>query len=144
MSGQGPMSGNFGHFMVYAPTDKPDINEYGVARYGMEVQRLASTLNNHLADKRFVCGDDYTIADMACLPWFQLLRTFGYSHPSGVQASSFLNMQQYRHLNRWADQLMSRGKVQRGMIVCRKHPKPWLVDKRFMHLAADVGTKAKL
>jgi len=51
MAGQGPMTGNYGHFMVYAPGDKGAAREYGVARYGMEVQRLCSTLDQHLAGK---------------------------------------------------------------------------------------------
>ncbi|KNC75048.1 hypothetical protein SARC_12418 [Sphaeroforma arctica JP610] len=49
MAGQGPMTGNFGHFMVYAPADKGAARDYGVARYGMEVQRLSDVLEKHLA-----------------------------------------------------------------------------------------------
>merc|ERR1712151_1006441 len=49
VGGQGPMTGNFGHFMVYAPSDAVHARNYGVARYGMEVQRLADVLERHLA-----------------------------------------------------------------------------------------------
>ena len=42
------MSGNFGHFMVYAPANAVDARHYGVARYGMEVQRLCDVLDRHL------------------------------------------------------------------------------------------------
>eukprot|EP00747_Dinoflagellata_sp_TGD_P074988 gnl/TRDRNA2_/TRDRNA2_158547_c0_seq1.p1 gnl/TRDRNA2_/TRDRNA2_158547_c0~~gnl/TRDRNA2_/TRDRNA2_158547_c0_seq1.p1 ORF type:complete len:285 (+),score=61.73 gnl/TRDRNA2_/TRDRNA2_158547_c0_seq1:84-938(+) len=136
MAGQGPMTGNFGHFMVYAPDDKPEARNYGVARYGMEAQRHMSVLDLHLADgRKWICGDDYTIADMICLPWFQMLRTVGYKHPNGVGAADFLSCDQYKHLNRWADELMKRPQVQRGLLVCRGQGKPWLEDDRFKHLA---------
>lgn len=64
MGGQGPMTGNFGHFMVYAPAEKVETRNYGVSRYGMEVQRLCSVLDRHLEGKTFIVGEEYTIADM--------------------------------------------------------------------------------
>jgi GST-like protein len=72
MGGQGPMTGNYGHFMVYAPADKVEARNYGVARYGMEVQRLCDVLEKHLAEgnKTYLVGEQYTIADMMCFPWF--------------------------------------------------------------------------
>ena len=79
--------------------------------------------------QEFLVGGVYTIADMICLPWFAQLRT-GYQHPSGVGANTFLDVQQYRNLGRWANQLLQRPEVQRGMVVCRKHGKPWLADQR--------------
>jgi GST-like protein len=136
MAGQGPMTGNFGHFFVYAPGSQGAARDYGVARYGMEVQRLCSVLDERLATRRYLLGDDYTIADMACLPWFQLLRNEkAYRHASGVNAGDFLGVERYKHCVRWADELLKRPEVQRGMLVCRKYGKPWLEDKRFMHLA---------
>ena len=135
MAGQGPMTGNYGHFMVYAPGDKGAAREYGVARYGMEVQRLCDTLDKHLEGKNYICGDEYTIADMICFPWFDIIRGKGYTHSNGVAARNFLNMKQYKHANRWADQLQKRPAVARGMLVCRGSPKPWLTDDRFKHLA---------
>ncbi len=110
---------------------------YGVARYGMEVQRLCSVLDRHLSDGRaFICGDEYTIADMAILPWLDLLLSgTGYNHRSGVGAKDFLTMTQYTNCAAWSARLMARPQVQRGMLVCRKDGKPWLVDERFKHLA---------
>ena len=55
------VTGNFGHFMVYAPDGEIGARNYGVARYGMEVQRLCSVLDQHLANREFMCGDLYTI-----------------------------------------------------------------------------------
>jgi GST-like protein len=85
MAGQGPMTGNFGHFMVYAPDDKVEARNYGVMRYGMETQRLCSVLENHLATRQYMVGEEYSIADIAIFPWFQQLRTglLERSHAAG-------------------------------------------------------------
>lgn len=120
---------------VYAPADKGAACEYGLARYGMEVQRLCSTLEQHLEGRRYICGEEYTIADMICLPWFHVIRHRGYTHANGVSARTFLNTAQYKNCNRWADMLMERPQVRRGLLVCRKYGKPWHLDDRFKHLA---------
>lgn len=144
IAGQGPMTGNFGHFFVYAPDDQGPAREYGVSRYGMEVQRLCSTLDQHLRDNDgdYICGHNYTIADMIIFPWFDLIRKKGYTHHSGVAARNFLNVAQYKHANAWADHLCSRVEVQRGMLVCRGVGKPWLSNEprfasRFGHLRRE-------
>ena len=139
---QGTITGNYGHFFVYAPADQGAAREYGVFRYGMDVQRMCSVLDQHLATRRYLCGGEYTVADMACLPWFHLLRDRGYWHASGVKAKDFLSLAQYTHANRWADELVARPEVQRGMLVCRgQFAKPWLNpdDKRFTHLKGKVS-----
>ena len=121
---------------MYAPDDKAEARAYGAARYGMEVQRLCSVLDTHLADKTYICGEEYTVADMMCLPWFEQIRSpKGYLHACGIGAKKFLSPHRYTNLNRWADMLMQRPQVQRGMLVCRKYGKPWLHDDRFKHLA---------
>lgn len=129
MAGQGPMTGNFGHFMVYAPPDKVDARNYGVTRYGMEVQRLCSVLNNHLADKEYMVGGEYTIADIMIYPWFKQLMG-GYKHNSGIAAADFLTISQYTHAVAWAERISLRPAVQRGMTVCsfKGVAKPWLVE----------------
>lgn len=139
MSGQGPTFGNFGHFFVYAPPNKKETRDYGVARYGMETQRLCSVLENHLKStptvgsnphRSYIVAEEYSIADIAIFPWFNQLRT-GYIHPSGISAAEFLNIEKnYPHAIEWADRIWQRDAVQRGMSVCRfdsPHPKPWLV-----------------
>ena len=66
MGGLGPMAGQNHHFVQYAPEKIP----YAIDRYVKETSRLYGVLNKQLADGRaFICGDDYTIADMACYPW---------------------------------------------------------------------------
>jgi GST-like protein len=66
MGGLGPMAGQNHHFVQYAPEKIP----YAIDRYVKETSRLYGVLNKQLSDGRaFICGDDYTIADMACYPW---------------------------------------------------------------------------
>ena len=73
MAGQGPMTGNLMHFWAYAPETAVEARDYGVARYGLEVQRLCSVLDRHLASREWMVGGEYSIADMACWPWANLL-----------------------------------------------------------------------
>lgn len=65
MGGLGPMAGQNGHFNVYAPEKIP----YAIERYVRETARLYGVLDKRLADREFVAGDDYSIADMAIYPW---------------------------------------------------------------------------
>mmetsp|Transcript_389 Transcript_389/g.884 ORF Transcript_389/g.884 Transcript_389/m.884 type:complete len:334 (-) Transcript_389:14-1015(-) len=143
VGGQGPMTGNFGHFMVYAPANQVDARNYGVARYGMEVQRLCDVLERHLAGygdfcgndglrpegpRKFLVGEQYSVADIACLPWVLTIKGKGYDRPNQPRAQDFLGMDRYPNLNAWADRLTQRIQVQRGMRVCSGAGKPWLED----------------
>ena len=113
MAGQGPMTGNFGHFFVYAPRDKHEAIEYGVARYGMEVRRLLSVLDRHLSDGRaWILGHDFSIADAACYPWTETV-------DRGYRAGAFLGTTtgRYPHVVRWMARMRERPAVQRGMRV---------------------------
>ena len=65
MGGLGPMLGQNHHFSQYAPEKIP----YAIDRYVKETNRLYGVLDGRLADREFVAGDDYTIADMASYPW---------------------------------------------------------------------------
>lgn len=65
VGGLGPMTGQYGHFNVYAPEPIP----YAIDRYTREVQRLLGVLDRRLAGRAFIAGDAYTIADMATYPW---------------------------------------------------------------------------
>lgn len=139
--GQGPMFGNYGHFMVYAPSSQIEARDYGVARYGMEVQRLCDVLERHLrgygdfkgscemrkeGPREYLVGDVYTCADMAIFPWCLVLRKRGYDRPSQPRTRDFLSFSKYVHLNRWMDRIAAREAVQRGIRVCSRSPKPWL------------------
>ena len=73
-------------------------------------------------------GEQYTVVDMACLPWARMLWR-GYNHPSGIGAKEILNSDQYAHIKRWIDLLMTRPAVRRGFKVCRNGVgKPWLTS----------------
>ena len=65
MGGLGPMTGQMGHFHVYAP----EKIAYAMDRYRNEVARLLGVLDKRLASHAFLAGDDYSIADMASYPW---------------------------------------------------------------------------
>ncbi len=109
--GSGPfLGGGFGHFYAYAP----EKFEYPIERFTMEVKRQLDVLDKHLADNQFMCGDQYTIADMAIWPWYGVLVQGGL-----YEAAEFLDVTSYKHLVRWADQIANREAVQRGIKVNR-------------------------
>ncbi|GAC1411758.1 MAG: glutathione-dependent disulfide-bond oxidoreductase [Burkholderiaceae bacterium] len=104
--GSGPLlGGGFGHFYAYAP----DKFEYPINRYAMEVKRQLDVLDRQLAGHRFLAGSDYTIADMAAWPWYGAL-VKGQLYNAG----EFLGVQEYKHVQRWADEIALRPAVQRG------------------------------
>lgn len=98
MAGLGPMSGQYGHFTVYAPEKIP----YAIDRYTREVQRLLSVLDAQLAGHAFVAGDDYGIADMAIHPWIN------------AYDKAPLDLSPYSHLQRWYADVAARPAVQRA------------------------------
>ena len=104
------LGGGFGHFYAYAPYPM----EYPINRFAMEVKRQLDVLDRHLAENRFMVGDDYTIADMAIFPWYG--RTV---HGESYDAGDFLDVTSYTHVRRWADEIIERPAVQRGRIVNR-------------------------
>ncbi|KAH9260040.1 hypothetical protein BASA81_001812 [Batrachochytrium salamandrivorans] len=115
MGSQGPMFGQFGHFFRYAPRDKHEAINYGVARYSMEVKRLLSVMENHLAqpNKAWFIGSEYTIADMALYPWVRALGKAGYG------AWEFLQVDEtYPKVVQWCGRMEQRSAVQFGMLVC--------------------------
>jgi len=99
------LGGGFGHFYSYAPMKI----EYCIDRFSMEVKRQLDVLNRHLADKRFMIGDEYTIADMAIYPWYGIL-VIGELY----SAQEFLDVNHYEHVVRWAKEVQARPAVQRG------------------------------
>ena len=104
------LGGGFGHFYAYAP----EKIEYAINRFAMETKRQLDVLNRHLADHRFLAGDDYTIADMATYPWYGRL-VFGEAYDAG----EFLSVHEYEHVIRWAKEIDARPGVQRGKRVNR-------------------------
>ena len=109
------LGGGFGHFFAYAPAKM----EYPINRYAMEVKRQLDVLDRNLADRRFVCGDDYTIADMAIWPWYGVLTTGALYSGEGYNAAEFLDAQSYGNVVRWTEEIAARPAVRRGRMVNR-------------------------
>lgn len=109
------LGGGFGHFYAYAPTKI----EYAIDRFAMEVKRQMDVLDRQLAENHFIAGNEYTVADMAIWPWYGSLA-------KGVlyEAAEFLSVHEYKHVNRWADEIAERPAVKRGRMVNRTWGEP--------------------
>jgi len=104
------LGGGFGHFYAYAPTKI----EYAIDRFAMEAKRQLDVLNRRLAESRYLAGDQYTVADMAVWPWYGAL-----AKGQLYEAGEFLQVHEYTHVLRWADDIAKRPAVQRGRRVNR-------------------------
>ncbi len=132
--GAGPfLGGGFGHFYAYAPTKI----EYAIDRYAMEVKRELDVLDRHLAGHEYLAGDAYTVADMAVWPWYGAL-VKGVLYGAG----EFLQVHEYTHVVRWADQIAQRPAVQRGRMVNRTWGEP-ASQLHERHDASDFDTKTQ-
>jgi GSH-dependent disulfide-bond oxidoreductase len=133
MGGAPYLGGGFGHFYAYAPTKI----EYAIDRFAMEVKRQLDVLDRRLAENEYIGGDAYTIADMAIFPWYGgLVKGWLYG------AAEFLSVQDYKHIQRWADLLLARPAVQRGRIVNRNFGEP-SSQLHERHGASDFETKTQ-
>src|ERR1700743_3852884 len=104
------LGGGFGHFYAYAPTKI----EYAIDRFAMEVKRELDVLDRRLAESEYLAGSDYTIADIAVFPWYGgLVKGWSYG------AAEFLSVQDYKHMQRWADLILERPAGKRGRMVNR-------------------------
>jgi GSH-dependent disulfide-bond oxidoreductase len=104
------LGGGFGHFYAYAPSKM----EYPIDRFAMETKRQLDVLDRRLADSEYLSGGDYSIADIAVWPWYGALAK-GVIYGAG----EFLSVQDYKHVQRWTDQIAKRPAVQRGRMVNR-------------------------
>lgn len=109
------LGGGFGHFYAYAPVKI----KYCIDRFAMEVKRQLDVLDRHLAEREYMCGTQYTIADMAIWPWYGALVANAI-----YEAAEFLEAPSYRHVSRWARQVSQRQAVQRGRMVNRAWGEP--------------------
>ena len=128
----GYLGGGFGHFYAYAPAKI----EYCIDRYAMEAKRQLDVLDRHLADHEFICGADYTIADIATWPWYGAL-VLGRLY----DAAEFLDVTSYEHVNRWAATIEARDAVARGRRVNRAWGPPE-TQMRERHAGSDFDTSA--
>ena len=127
------LGGGFGHFYAYAPTKM----EYPIDRFAMEVKRQMDVLDRRLAESEYLAGPDYTIADMAVWPWHG-----GLAKGLLYEAGEFLSVQDYKHVQRWTDQIAERPAVQRGRMVNRAwgEPSSQLIER---HDASDFELKTQ-
>lgn len=102
------LGGGFGHFYAYAPSKM----EYPINRFTMEVKRHLDLLNNTLAERPYLAGDDYTVADIITWPWYGALAK-GLLYEAG----EFLDVGSYNHVQRWADSVAERPAAKRGRLV---------------------------
>ncbi|MDC5705096.1 glutathione-dependent disulfide-bond oxidoreductase [Vibrio europaeus] len=129
LQGSAPyLGGGFGHFYAYAP----EKFEYPINRFAMEAKRQLDVLDKQLANNTFIAGEEYTIADIAIWPWYGNL-VLGKTY----DAAEFLDVDSYKNLKRWAEQVEEREAVQRGRIVNRSWGEDWeQVPER--HSAEDI------
>ena len=127
------LGGGFGHFYAYAPTKI----EYAIDRFAMETKRQMDVLNRRLAESAYVGGDDYTIADMAIWPWYGAL-----AKGQVYEAGEFLQVNEYTHVIRWADEIAKRPAVKRGRMVNRVNG-PLESQLRERHDASDFDTRTQ-
>jgi GST-like protein len=103
MANQGPKLGECGHFLRLG--DRAGDQSYAIRRFGDEANRLYGVLNYRLADRRYLAGDAYTIADMICYPWTVNWKFQGQ------------DIEEFKHFKRWFEELGARPAVQKGMAV---------------------------
>jgi GST-like protein len=103
IANQGPKSGECGHF--WRLKDSQGDQSYAVTRFTDEVNRLYGVMDNRLYDRRYLAGDEYTIADMICYPW-----TLGWENQGQ-------DIEDFPYFKRWFDELGARPAVERGMAV---------------------------
>jgi len=109
------LGGGFGHFYNYAPVKI----RYAIDRYTMEVKRQLDVLDRELANREYIAGNDYTIADMAIWPWYGCLALNRV-----YEAAEFLQTHEYQNVVRWAKAIDQRPAVQRGRMVNSVFGKP--------------------
>jgi len=103
MANQGPKLGECGHFRRLG--DREGDQSYAVRRFTDEANRLYGVMNNCLYDRRYLVGDEYTIADMICYPWC-----------AGI-ANQGQDIDEFVYFKRWYEALSERPAVKRGMAV---------------------------
>lgn len=103
------LGGGFGHFFAYAP----EKYKYPIDRFTMEIKRQLDVLNKHLEKNQYMAGSEYSIADMAILPWYGFLCK-GKVYEGSAE---FLAVHEYKNVIRWTDELLQRPAVLRGRLV---------------------------
>ena len=127
------LGGGFGHFYAYAPYKM----EYPINRFAMETKRQLDVLDQRLGLVPFIAGSDYTIADMAIWAWYGQL-VLGRQYNAGT----FLDVDSYKNVKKWAELIDARPAVQRGRMVNKVSGDPSL-QLHERHDASDFDTKTQ-
>ncbi|MEZ5570826.1 MAG: glutathione binding-like protein [Halioglobus sp.] len=124
MANQGPKTGERGHFARLK--DSQGDQSYALRRYNDEVHRLYGVMNNRLYDRRYLAGDSYTIADMACYPWAIGWQTQG------------IDIAEFKYVERWLNELSERPALQKGMAVGSDKTQDYssLSEKELSHIVS--------
>ncbi|MEM7488598.1 MAG: glutathione-dependent disulfide-bond oxidoreductase [Pseudomonadota bacterium] len=123
------LGGGFGHFYAYAP----EKFEYPINRYAMETKRQLDVLDRELADRDWIAGTEYSIADMAIWAWYGQLclgRLYG-------DAATFLSVKEYGNVMEWAERIDARPATRRGRMVNRNFGDDESLKLPERHSAAD-------
>jgi len=127
------LGGGFGHFYAYAP----EKWQYPIDRFAMETKRQLDVLDRQLAERPYIAGNAYSIADMAIWPWYgQLVLGRLYD------AATFLDVTSYTHVMAWAEKIDARAAVQRGRMVNRSFGEPHM-QLHERHDASDFDTRTQ-
>jgi GST-like protein len=127
------LGGGFGHFYAYAPSKI----EYAIDRFAMETKRQLDVLDRRLAESEYLAGPEYTIADIAVWPWYGgLAKGWLYG------AAEFLQVEDYKNVQRWANAIGERPTVQRGRMVNRTFGEP-SSQLHERHEASDFDTRTQ-
>ena len=114
MGGVGPMLGQAHHFLGYAPEKIP----YAMNRYKNEANRLYGVVDRQLRECRYIACDEYTIADMAIVPWLR------FPERQGVE------IDEYPHLKKWRDAILDRPAVRKALTVLADRRRPEMTPQQ--------------
>ena len=130
------LGGGFGHFYAYAPYKM----EYPINRFAMETKRQLDVLDQRLELVSYVAGSEYTIADIAIWAWYGQL-VLGRQYNAGT----FLDVESYQNVKKWAELIDSRPAVRRGRMVNKVTGHPSLqLHERHDTIDFDTNTQDKL
>ena len=127
------LGGGFGHFYAYAPYKM----EYPINRFAMETKRQLDVLDQRLGGVPFISGIDYSIADMAIWAWYGQL-VLGRQYNAGT----YLDVESYQNVKKWAELIDARPAVQRGRMVNKVSGDPSL-QLHERHDASDFDAKTQ-
>lgn len=113
MGGVGPMLGQAHHFRLYAP----EKIEYAVNRYTNEARRIYGVMDRQLEGRKYIAGNQYSVADIAIFPWLRSAQNQG------------IDWADHPRLKDWFDRVAERPAVQRGVAVLADARKPLTDDK---------------